>query len=427
MIIFLTGCVENGVIVQDIELSDSWFPEYVRKAFPDAWEWSKTNKKLKDARRGVQLISVRRLTEENGPHHEANLSWSTDGSYLGFEKSIGDQRTVSLKSLSGKYKHKIAVLPNGGGGFLQKYYKFKTWNSGLRWSYDSMRYVFVSNGGAGQFDIYLGSIGEKERAITKDNARDGHASWNPTRDEIAYVSSKSGKGDIYVYEIDTEKSTQLTSSNNSDLFPEWSPEGDMIFYSSGHGRRHRLMFLRKGDAGWGKPEALTQWGGDIFRPTLSPDGALIAFYDTAERNGQVTWNLHILPWIPGKEFTLIEVKNSIVARDVVVDLNSGPTWSPNGHVLFYVARESNFEDAIFAWDFLSSRRYKLLTSTRQNRDLRMSKVGVLSFRAQEGSWDRVYIALTNQGSQIQQKQSIKTDLLDRYTKWGKTWLSRLHF
>jgi hypothetical protein len=36
-----------------------------------------------------------------------------------------------------------------------------------------------------------------------------------------------------------------------------------------------------------------------------------------------------------------------------------------------------------------------------NRDLTISRLGVLSFRAQVGVWDRVFIALTNQGIQIQ--------------------------
>ena len=37
-----------------------------------------------------------------------------------------------------------------------------------------------------------------------------------------------------------------------------------------------------------------------------------------------------------------------------------------------------------------------------NRDVMISRLGVLSFRAQDGAWDRVYLALTNQGYQLQQ-------------------------
>jgi len=36
-----------------------------------------------------------------------------------------------------------------------------------------------------------------------------------------------------------------------------------------------------------------------------------------------------------------------------------------------------------------------------NRDILMSTLGVLSFRAQVGVWDRVFVALTNQGLQLQ--------------------------
>ena len=37
-----------------------------------------------------------------------------------------------------------------------------------------------------------------------------------------------------------------------------------------------------------------------------------------------------------------------------------------------------------------------------NRDVVISKYGVLSFRAQDGVWDRVFVALTNQGIQLQE-------------------------
>ena len=38
-----------------------------------------------------------------------------------------------------------------------------------------------------------------------------------------------------------------------------------------------------------------------------------------------------------------------------------------------------------------------------NRDILVSRLGVLSFRAQVGVWDRVFLALTNQGSQLQKQ------------------------
>ena len=42
-----------------------------------------------------------------------------------------------------------------------------------------------------------------------------------------------------------------------------------------------------------------------------------------------------------------------------------------------------------------------------NRDVVISKYGVLSFRAQDGVWDRVFVALTNQGIQLQNTKQIK--------------------
>ena len=45
--------------------------------------------------------------------------------------------------------------------------------------------------------------------------------------------------------------------------------------------------------------------------------------------------------------------------------------------------------------------------TKMNRDVVISKYGVLSFRAQDGVWDRVFVALTNQGVQLQRTKTHK--------------------
>ena len=51
--------------------------------------------------------------------------------------------------------------------------------------------------------------------------------------------------------------------------------------------------------------------------------------------------------------------------------------------------------------------------TKMNRDVVISKYGVLSFRAQDGVWDRVFVALTNQGIQLQKPQLLRNVTNDK--------------
>jgi Tol biopolymer transport system component len=92
----------------------------------------------------------------------------------------------------------------------------------------------------------------------------------------------------------------------------------------------------------------------------------------------------------------------LIAEDVVIDLNTGPAWSPDSRKVFYVKHDVSVANPIYAYDIASGKSYLFNTNTRMNRDLLISRLGILSFRAQVGAWDRVFLALTNQGAQIQQ-------------------------
>tara|TARA_B100001094_G_C17617334_1_gene524146 strand:+ start:68 stop:463 length:396 start_codon:yes stop_codon:yes gene_type:complete len=114
-----------------------------------------------------------------------------------------------------------------------------------------------------------------------------------------------------------------------------------------------------------------------------------------------TWNIHVVPLEGETRYSDKQIAQMVIAKDVVVDLNTGPTWSPNSSSIFYVKRSNKYFNPIFNYNIITGDRYHLKTNTKMNRDLMISKLGVLSFRAMQGPWDRVFLALTNQGLQLQ--------------------------
>ena len=98
-------------------------------------------------------------------------------------------------------------------------------------------------------------------------------------------------------------------------------------------------------------------------------------------------------------------KLSLVAEDVVVDISTGVAWSPTGNHLFYVKDEPRDYNPIYVFDLIHETKQIVETGTKMNRDLLMSNLGVLSFRAQVGAWDRVYAALTNQSRALQKNSN----------------------
>lgn len=424
---FISGCKtewsslfqggDKGVPLEDFEAKDgSYFPLFVEKFFPGARSFSKANVRIEQARSNVTLIEIKQLNNDATKFNEANLSWSADGVYLGFEVIKDGMRRIMLKDLVGNYAKELRVIPKGQQNFLDGMVvrSAHSYNAGLRWSRDSTRYAFMSNGGIGEYNIYVGAVGSNEKTVTKSPTKDGYATWSPSTNEIAFVSGRTGKGDIYLVDLVSKKVDRLSSSPQVDIFPEWFPSGNRLVYSNGDALNHNLHIVERKDrdATWSEPRALTKWNHDDLRPTVSPDGKYVAFYTDVEGNGaeRRTWNIVVVPVRAGKTYIASELRQMVVAKDVVIDLNTGPAWSPDSRKLFYVKRDPAVFNPIYGRDLFTGRNYMFKTKTKMNRDILMSKLGILSFRAQVGVWDKVFVALTNQGLQLQSSKQLNSKI-----------------
>ncbi len=421
-VLLSTGCAWKASILDGgsgppltkFRASDGkYFPEFLLNFFPGAAHFSRELPRLESARSDMQLIEVKRLDERNPSYNEANLSWSADGVYLSFESITANQRKILVKDILGNYVKELLVVPRGQGNFLDGMVarSIQSYNSGLSWSRDSTRFAFMSNGGVGEYNVYVGAVGSKEEAVAKSSAKDGYANWSPNSNELVFVSGRSGGGDLYLLDLARGDVQRLTTSSDVDLFPQWFPKGNRIVYSSGDALNHDILLLERNAAGsWQQPVRLTRWQRDDLRPTVSPDGKWVAFYaDSGEADKyseERRWNIYVIPLTEGTPRTFEDwaLAGMKVAEDVVVDLNTGPAWSPDSRKLFYVKRDPNEFNPIYGCDLFSGRQYKFATGTRMNRDILVSRLGVLSFRAQVGVWDRVFLALTNQGVQLQSSQ-----------------------
>lgn len=407
---------DEGVPLAEFTASNGrYFPPFVSKFFAGAGVFAKENPTLEQARDGVSMIELKQLNPGDTRFNEANLSWSADGVYLGFEVITDGFRKIMLKDLVGNYARELQMIPKGTNNFLDGMVvrSAHSYNAGLRWSRDSTRFAFMSNGGVGDYNLYVGAVGAKEKPVATSPTKDGYATWSPATNEIAFVSGRSGNGDIYLVDLASKEVTRLSSTDSVDIFPEWFPAGNRLVYSSGDALNHDLYLVEreKRHDPWSKPRALTRWGRDDLRPTVSPDGRYVAFYSDAGGDSETrSWNIHVVAIEPGKGYDEKELANTVVAKDVVIDLNTGPAWSPDSRKIFYVKRDPTVFNPIYAYDLFSGRSYLFKTGTRMNRDILMSKLGILSFRAQVGVWDRVFVALTNQGLQIQDEKRLRTKI-----------------
>lgn len=407
---FLTSCINSSSSQEFTAKNKKYFPDFVENFFPKTSYYNDDYPSLALARSELRLIEVKQLTHDNLKFNQANLSWSADGAYLGYEVVTLKERKILLKGLDNAFSKNLFVIPKKRQTFLDGMLSrsIQSYNSGLNWSRTSNKYAFMSNGGIGEYNIYVGEVGKTERVIAKSPTKDGYANWNPKKNEIAFVSSRSGNANIYTIDVSNSELKKISSGSDADLFPEWFPDGKGLVYTSGDSFNHDIYIALKEDGNWNKPYKLTNWQQDDLRPKISPNGKYIAFYSTEENTSSrpKKWNLHVLKFKKNKTYNKKEIKKSIIAKNVIVDLNTGPAWTPDSQKIFYVSKEMSKFNPIYGYDLFSGRRYLMDTKTKMNRDILFSKLGIMSFRAQVGVWDRVFVALTNQGQQLQKNKKI---------------------
>jgi len=111
--------------------------------------------------------------------------------------------------------------------------------------------------------------------------RDSTPQLSPDGRRVAFVSDRSGAGEIWSADADGSNAVQLSFLRASAGAPCWSPDGQRIVFQSNRGGQYDVYAIR---AAGGKPQNLTAHAASDFRPSFSRDGQWIYF--TSNRTGQ---------------------------------------------------------------------------------------------------------------------------------------------
>jgi len=76
----------------------------------------------------------------------------------------------------------------------------------------------------------VGADGKGTRPVSSGAHRDGDAQWSPDGARLAYVSTKSGKPQIYVRWMDTGIEAKITDLETAPSSLAWSPDGQSIAF-----------------------------------------------------------------------------------------------------------------------------------------------------------------------------------------------------
>lgn len=186
-------------------------------------------------------------------------------------------------------------------------------------------------------DIYIKQIGtDKTENLTDDAFVDIDPTWSPDGKRLAFLSDKAGNMDLWVLELATGESTKLLDHEEDLGFPVWSPDGKTIAY-----------FVRDSRNVWGygalhlidvATQEVTSLENTKFvpsKPSWSADSKTLAImvlqpYSSRYREGL-------------SKVMLIDTKGDVKgyvspkeSRTPAMRNVNGPVWSPDGKQIAFI-------------------------------------------------------------------------------------------
>ena len=351
----------------------------------------------------IEPLWVRELTEIKTGQNDSNPVWSPSGEFIAFERSIGDKKEIIIASSVGTIVQRVYLQLAGDDDGMQLFlpgtFEEASYNSGLSWSPCGDRFVIMSNGGRGNYDLYLGAIGSDEtKRLTEHTAKDGLAHWSPTDNHLVFVSGRTGFGDIYLMDLATRALRQLSRGDKAYLYPQWSPDGKKIVMIYGSNENHDIYLIGDVKEPLRTLKPLTTWPYDDLRPVWSPDGTKIAFYTNYNKeNEPKIWSLAVIA-ADGSDPTEGEgLAMKVVATDIIPDVEQGPAWMPDSNRIVYVKNDRHAYNPIYIVDIQKSANSLLRTGAKMNHDVTCSVDGTIAFRAQVEQWDHIHVTRVEDG------------------------------
>jgi hypothetical protein len=219
-------------------------------------------------------------------------------------------------------------------------------NVGPSISPDGSRIAFLSERSRLSIDLYVADTktGRVTHTLTK-TAVDPHfqslqflqsaGAWSPDGRQLAVATVRNGKGSIAIFDVEDEDVVrEIPLGQRGEVFqPTWSPDATKLVYAAQIGG---ITDLYLHDLTTRTTRQLTDDAYADLQPAWSPKGDQIVFV-----SDRVTSNLDTLTFGAYRLATIDPVSGRITTLETGLAGNAvSPQWGPNGETLYFINDES---------------------------------------------------------------------------------------
>ena len=206
---------------------------------------------------------------------------------------------------------------------------------------DGSEIAFVSGG-----DIWtVPAAGGEARLLVSHPANESRPLYSPDGRRLAFISTRTGNGDIYLLTLETGDLKRLTFDDNNDQLDGWSADGRWIYFTSSSRDISGMNDIFRVSVDGGTPMQVTAdlYTNEYFSAP-SPDGGAVAF--TGYGFGFSQWWRKGHSHIDESEIWLMRFG----AKPSYEQISEGgakevwPMWSKDGRTIYYVSDRSGAQN-----------------------------------------------------------------------------------
>jgi Tol biopolymer transport system component/C-terminal processing protease CtpA/Prc len=208
---------------------------------------------------------------------------------------------------------------------------------------DRREIAFVSGG-----DIWtVPAAGGEARLLVSHPAYDSRPLYSPDGTKLAFMSTRTGNGDIYVLTLATGHLDRITFDDVSEQLDAWSRDGKWLYFSSGSQDVNGMNDIFRVSAAGGTPMAVSadRFTQEYWSAPSPADVNTIAFTGTGRTSSD--WWRKGHSHIDESQIWLVHLSGESPRYEAVTKddaRDAWPMWSGDAKALYYVSDKSGSEN-----------------------------------------------------------------------------------